>query len=247
MSGDLVSLRMVLVGAAADAEALWRDAAGRASVPIDFESGTASAAKVAISRGGVDFCVADAALDGADTKSLCKAARAKKPAPLVFASAARGAALPDTVDGVLPVPGNAAEARKFVEICIRAKMPTPVLVASDSDSLRGVVRKILGACRFQLDVHEAADSADTLESLRKTGIGLVFLDSNMPGLNGADILQGIKRARRGTAVVVMSPAPGRGAAASPHLSEALALLKKPFYPADVDAVLKRHFGLAEPK
>ncbi len=74
-------------------------------------------------------------------------------------------------------------------------MPTPVLLAADSDSLRGIVRKILAASRFELDVHEAADCAETLDRLRKGGFGLVFLDYNMPGLNGADMMLGIKRAR----------------------------------------------------
>ena len=37
MSGDLVSLRMVLVGAAPPHQDLWREGAAQASVPIDFE------------------------------------------------------------------------------------------------------------------------------------------------------------------------------------------------------------------
>ena len=245
MSGDLISLRMLMVGGAPAQQDLWREGAAQASVLIEFELAGLSAAKIALGRGGVDFCVLDTALNHADTASVLAAARAKRPAPLVFVCAPRGGTRPDNVDGVLPVPANAGEARKLIDICVRAKMPTPVLLAADSDSLRGIVRKILGASRFELDVHEAADSADTLERLRTSGFGLVFVDSNMRGLNGADILQGIKRARPDVAVVVMSSAPG--AAGRPHLSEALALLKKPFYPADVDAVLERYFGLREPQ
>jgi CheY-like chemotaxis protein len=247
MSGDLISLRMLVVGEAAARQDLWREGAAQASVLIEFESATTSAAKIALSRGGVDFCVLDAALNHADTASVLAAARAKRPAPLVFVCAPRGGTRPDNIDGVLPVPANAGEARKLVDICIRAKMPTPVLLATDSESLRGVVRKILGASRFELDVHEAADGADMIERLRKSGFGLVFVDSNMPGLNGANILQGIKHARPDVAVVVMSSALARGAAGRPHLSDALAFLKKPFYPADVDAVLERYFGLREPQ
>ena len=246
MSGDLVSLRMLLVGAAPAYEDLWRDGAAQASVPIQFEAGTARAAKIALSRGGVDFCVLDAGLDNADKASVIKAARAKRPPPLVFASAPRGSARPDETDGVLAVPANAGDARKLVEICIRAKMPTQVLVAADADSLRGVVRKILAASRFDLDIHEAEDSTDALDRLRKGTFGLVFLDYNMPGLNGADILQGIKRLRPNVAIVIMSSVLVGGAAGRPHLSNALAFLKKPFYPADVDAVLERYFGLREP-
>jgi len=245
MSGDLVSLHMLLVGAAPADEDMWREGATQASVPIAFTSGDASAAKVALRRGGMDFCVLVSALDDIDKASVIKAALARRPVPLIFASAPRGSVRPDNVNGVLPVPADAGEARKILEICVRARMPTQVLVAADSDSLRGVVRKTLVASHFDLDVHEAADSADTLNRLRKGSFGLVFLDSNMPGLNGADILRGIKRERPNVAIVMMSSALMRGAPDRPHVSDALAFLKKPFYPADVDAVLERYFGLSE--
>jgi len=195
----------------------------------------------------VDICVLDAALDGAETASVIGAARAKRPAPLVFASIRQGGARPDATDGVLPAVADAIDARKAVDICVRAKMPTAVLLVADSNSLRGVVRKILGASRFKLDVHEAANGVDTLERLGKGKFNLVFLDSDMPGTGGVDILEGIKRARPDAAVVMMSSALARGTEGRPHLSEALAFLEKPFYPDDVDAVLQRYFGLADPR
>lgn len=243
MSGDLVSLRMVVVGATLQHQDLWREGAAQASVPIDFESGDAGAAKVALSKGGVDICVLDAAMDDDGRASVIKAAWARQPAPLIFVSAPRGSARPEKTDGLLPVPANAVDACKLVETCIRAKMPTRVLIVDESDSLRGIVRKILAASRFALEIFEAADSTAALDHLHANGVGVVFLDYNMRGLNGADILLGIKRARPDVAIVMMTSALFRGASGRPHLSGALGFLKKPFYPADVDAVLERYFGL----
>jgi CheY-like chemotaxis protein len=97
-----------------------------------------------------------------------------------------------------------------------------------------------------LDVHEAADSTDALTQLRNSSYGIVFLDYNMPGLNGADILLGIKRERPDIAIVMITSSLKRGASARPHLAGALGFLKKPFYPADVDAILERYFGLHGP-
>jgi DNA-binding response OmpR family regulator len=247
MSGDLVSLRMLLVGATPVYEERWRFGVAQASLPIEFETGSASAAKIALSRFDFDFCVLAAGLNDADKASVIQAARAKRPAPLIFASTQPGGARPDETDGVLAVPANGDDACRLVEICVRAKMPTQVLVAADSETLRGAVREILTAHRFNLSVHEASDSSDVLDRMRKSNIGLVFLDYNMPGVNGADILQGIRKESPNVAVVVMSSVLVRGASGRPHLSSALAFLKKPFYPAEVDAVLERYFGLRGPR
>ena len=106
--------------------------------------------------------------------AVIKAARANRPAPLVFASARPGSARPDRTDGVLAVPANADEARKLVEICIRTKIPTRVLIVDDSDTMRSIVRKILAASRFALDVHEAAEGIAALEQIasRQLRLGL---------------------------------------------------------------------------
>jgi CheY-like chemotaxis protein len=243
MSGDLVSLRMLLVGATPIYEERWRFGVAQASIPIEFETSGVSAAKDALSRADFDFCVLANGLNDADKASVIETVRAKRPATLVFVSAQPGRARPDKIDSVLAVPANGDDARRLVEICVRAKMPTQVLVAADSETLRGVVRKILTASRFNLSIHEASNSSDALDRMRKCKIGLVFLDYNMPGVNGADILQGIKEENSNAAVVVMSSVLVRGASGRPHLSNALAFLKKPFYPADVDVVLERYFGL----
>ncbi len=245
MTDDLVSLRMLLVAPVRSHQDLWREGAAMASVPIDFDARDASAAKVMLNQGGVDICVLDGALADADKASVIKAARAKQPAPLVFVSAPRGSARLDNIDGALAIPANADDACNVVEICTRAKMPTPVLIVDDSDTMRSIVRKILAASRFALDIHEAEDGSAALEHLCNGKVGLVFLDYDMPGLNGADILLGIKRQSPNVAVVKMTSVLDRGASGRPHLSSALGFLKKPFYPKDVDAVLKRYFGLHE--
>jgi DNA-binding response OmpR family regulator len=243
MSGDLVSLRLLLVAASGPPQDVWRDGAAQASVPIDFDAGDAAAARVMLAKGGIDICVLDAALSNDDKASVIRSARkAKAPAPVIFMAAPSGAARPENIDGMLPKPANAAQARKLIEICIRVRMPTKVLIAGDSDTTRGILRKILSTSRFTLDIHEASESYAALSQLRAGEFGLVFLDRAMPGLNGADPLMQIKREISDLAIVVMAT-PQESAAAGRKLSGTLALLKKPFFGADVDAVLKRYYGL----
>lgn len=245
MIGDLVSLRMLLIAASGPQQDIWRDGAAMASLPIDFDGVDAAAAKVALAKGGVDICMLDAAMSDDDKAGVIRSARRiKNPAPLVFLSAPRRNAAPGNIDGVLPSPADEADARKLIEICIRARMPTQVLIAGDSDALRGILRKILEASRFGLDIQEALDSGAALAKLRRSTVGLVFLDANMPGLNGADTLMAIKRQNPDVKIVLMANTVGKTAAERRRLARVL-VLKKPFYQADIDNVLKRYYGLHE--
>jgi CheY-like chemotaxis protein len=246
MSGELVSLRILLFAAAPPDQELWRQAASMASVPIDFASHDAASAPSAL-KAGADICVIDAGLPDAQKSAVIAAARAAKPAPLIFFALPKGAAGVAGVDGNIIQPANADDASKLVEICIRAKFPTRVLVVDDSGTMRSIVRKILTASRFALDIHEAAEGIAALHQLRSGNFGMVFLDYNMPGLNGFETLSEIKRECPGVSVVMMTSTVDTAIADRAHASGALAFLKKPFYPADIDGVLERYFGLHAPR
>jgi len=246
MSGDLVSLRMLLVAAALPDQELWRHATSMATVLIEFTTHDAASCQSALAKAGADLCVVDAGLTDADSAAVIKAARAAKPAPLIFVSAPKNTKRIDGVDGMLAKPANDDDARKLVEICVRTKIPNPVLVVDDSGTMRSIVRKILSASRFALDIHEAAEGVAALKQLRGGKFGMVFLDYNMPGLNGFETLSEIKRESPDMAVVMMTSTLDKAIADRAYAAGALAFLKKPFYPADIDAVLERYYGLRMP-
>ena len=243
MAGDLVSLRMLLIAAAKPDHALWRHGAAQATIPIDFLAEDAVAAGNTLAKGGVDICVMDADLPDSYKTAILTVARKVNPAPLVFVSAPSGSLLFDGADGLLPKPASIEDARKAAEICIRSKIPTRVLIVDDSGTMRSIVRKILSASRFALDIHEASEGVAALNQLRTGRFGLVFLDYNMPGFNGFETLSEIKRENPGVAVVMMTSNSDNAVAERAHASGALAFLKKPFFPADIDVVLARYYGL----
>jgi len=244
MSGDLVSLRMLVVAATPSEQNVWRQGAALASVPIDFDVVNAGqAAGKVLAKGGVDICVLDSRLPDADKDAVIKGARAVEPMPFVAVSAPQGAARLEGSDGTLTKPTNPEDARKLVELCIRVKIPTRVLIVDDSGTIRSIVRKILLASRFALDVHEVEEGIAALNLLRGGNFGMVFLDYNMPGLNGIETLSEIKRETPGVAVVMMTSQMDAALADRARAAGALAFLKKPFYPADIDAVLARYYGL----
>lgn len=244
MSGDLVTLRMLVIAAAQPDQELWRRGVALAAVPIEFSAcDAASAVAMVSSTSGADICVIDYFLPDADKAAVIQAARAKQPRPLIFVSGPSGSARPEGIDGMLGKPSSVEAAGKLAEICVRAKIPTRVLIVDDSGTMRSIVRKILSGSRFALDIQEAAEGFAALEQLRTGNFGLVFLDYNMPGLNGFETLYEIKRESPSVAVVMMTSTLDKAIADRAHASGALAFLKKPFYPADIDRVLERYYGL----
>jgi CheY-like chemotaxis protein len=112
--------------------------------------------------------------------------------------------------------------------------------------MRTIVRKILTASRFALEMHEAAEGIAALNLLRTGNFGLVFLDYNMPGFNGFETLSEIRRESPNVAVVMITSTADNAIADRAYALGAFAFLKKPFFPADIDAILQRYFGLAAP-
>jgi DNA-binding NarL/FixJ family response regulator len=60
----------------------------------------------------------------------------------------------------------------------------------------------------------------------------------MPGFNGIETLKEIRRHKQDVAVVLMTSILDGALAERTHAAGAFAFLKKPFYPADIDAILE---------
>src|SRR5690348_3878016 len=89
MTGDLVSLRVLIVsGAMADRDT-WRMGAGAMSVPIDVvEASNRLTAGGLVAHGDIDVVLIDSQLPGPDRAKLLATARSIKPSPFVFLIAA---------------------------------------------------------------------------------------------------------------------------------------------------------------
>lgn len=236
MSGDLFTLRMLIVSATPAVRQIWREAAGVGSVPIESSEADPGEACPLLAKGGVDIVVFDT-LPAAERDLAIKTARAQTPAPLIALAVPAGAGGADGVACVFAKPGTSREARPLVERCIRMRTPKKVLIVDDSKTMRGIVRKILSATSYALDVSEAEEGIAALKRL-DSGVDLVLLDYNMPGFNGLETLAEIKRVAPRVAVVMITSTEDKEVAAKAKDLGAT-FLKKPFYPADIDAVLDR--------
>jgi CheY-like chemotaxis protein len=241
MSGDLLTLRMMVVSDDRAVQQLWRQGVGLASIPIECSTASAENAIAPLKNGGFDIVIIDAALSVEGPTELIQAARYTEPPPLLAMSAPPQVAQVDGGDLTLPQPASADEARTLAERCIKLRLPKRVLVVDDSSTMRSIVRKILSGSRFQLDVSEAGAGQDALTKVAD-GCDLMLLDCNMPGIDGFDTLTQIRQLAPQMPVVMMTATEDDALASRARASGATAFIKKPFYPADIDAVIIRIYG-----
>jgi CheY-like chemotaxis protein len=248
MSGDLISLRVLTVFGSARDRDLLRRAAGLTAIPIEIEQADNVTTACSMLAGPpVDVVFVDAAMAGRAALATAARAAARPPFVIVVGAPQRDGGGLDTraeeADAVVAKPVEIGDAKRMVERCIRPRLPTRVLVVDDSATMRSIIRKILTASRFRLELTEAKEGIEALTQIGSGRFELVFLDYNMPGFNGVETLALIKRQNPKLEVVMISSAPDSGIAARAKTAGAAAFLRKPFYPTDLDAVLRKIFGL----
>jgi CheY-like chemotaxis protein len=252
MSDDFVSVRILVVCAAEQDGELLRQGATLAVIPPHFSHvATAAAARAALAEGNVDIALLDTAMAERDMKEVFKAVRsARNPPSVVMVAPSREEAADlasaGVADAIVVKPAKLPDAKALIESCVRLKVPSRVLVVDDSITMRSIVRKILSGCRFPLEIFEADDGIDALKQISTGKFDFVFLDYNMPGLNGLEMLSQLKQQHPRMEVVVMTSAQDEALAARAREAGAAGFLKKPFYPSDVDTILHACYRLRPP-
>ncbi len=250
MSGGFVSVRFLAVCASEQDGELLRQGAAHAVIPAYFiHATTVGAARAALTEGNVDIALLDSTMAGPELDRLIKAVGAARnpPAIVMLAPSSRAAAdLPAGVAAIAVKPTRLPDAKALIESCMRLKVPSRVLVVDNSSTVRSIVCKILSGCRFPVDTSEATDGIDALKQIGAGNFDFIFLDNNMPGLLGIDVLSQFKRQHPRMEVVMMTSAPDEALAARAQAAGAAGFLRKPFYPADVDAILYAFHGLRPP-
>ncbi len=242
MTDDLLALRVLFVSAAPGEQELFRRAASAARIPVEISEADGSAAAGPALAAGIDVAFIDDALgEDAATKVTLAARSAARP-PFTVLVSDRGAQALFPTDALANRPSGIDEAKSLVDKSIRVRLTSRVLVADDSSTMRSIVRKILTATRFSLEIREAAQGSEALGLAREIDFDLVFLDYNMPGFTGLETMGEIRREKRNPAFVLITSVQDEAVAARARALGA-AFLKKPFYLADIEAIMCGYYGL----
>jgi CheY-like chemotaxis protein len=125
-------------------------------------------------------------------------------------------------------------------------MPQRILIVEDHPTMREAMRLVLEGEGFAIE--EAADGRTALESIRNAPPDLVFLDLNIPGTTGADVLSSLKEdpATSGIRVIVVTATGEEGREAALRLG-ADEYFTKPFSPIALLRTVERVLGGSGPR
>jgi len=129
----------------------------------------------------------------------------------------------------------------------RVSTPMHVLLVDDSPVSLKVMRKVLSTSVFHLEIEEANTGAEALSRSKSETFEVVFLDVNMPGMNGYTTLARLMQTNPHAKVVMISSEYSPARERQALKLGAAAIMHKPFFPTEIDAVLHRIFGLQSPK
>jgi two-component system chemotaxis response regulator CheY len=118
-----------------------------------------------------------------------------------------------------------------------------VLIVDDDEFIRKLIATTLEDVA-RLELHEAADGVEAVEVARREHPRLVFLDVDMPGVDGIDVCRRL-RADEHTSdatIVMLTAAHGDGVEGLAEEAGADLFLTKPFSPLDLLRLVDRLGG-----
>jgi CheY-like chemotaxis protein len=117
---------------------------------------------------------------------------------------------------------------------------TRILIIDDDAEVRALMRLTLERAGFE--VAEARDGEEGVQAFRQQAADLIFCDVFMPGKDGLEVIQELRRDFPGVKVIAMSGGGYRGTMAlldvARHLG-AIEALSKPFSVTDAVAAARR--------
>jgi CheY-like chemotaxis protein len=118
-------------------------------------------------------------------------------------------------------------------------MSTPILVVDDSAMARKMLIKALPSS-WDVEITQAVNGKEAVEAYRLGKGEVIFLDLQMPEMDGYQVLEQIRKEDFNTFVIVVSADVQPLAQQRVKEMGAIAFVKKPVNPEEIESILKSY-------
>jgi CheY-like chemotaxis protein len=143
-------------------------------------------------------------------------------------------------------PFSAADVETIIKTYQRVRVRMKTLIVDDTKTMRKIIQRVLERSVFRFAIEEAADGEKALKLLNDNNFDLVFLDFNMPGLDGFETLLRLRASGAQCKVIMISAEPDQQRISLAMEQGAVAFLNKPFFASDIDCAIHQALGLKLP-
>ena len=249
-----VKLKVLVADDAAAIHALFRKMAEHSPIPFELlRAENGRECMDALARGGIHLAFIDVNMPEMSGMEAVGAARhAGNKTFVTLMSTVRverrlKVARQLKVYEFLKKPFAEADVMQILRTYRRVTTPVNALIVDDSKTVRRIVQKVLTNSIFNIEVTEAGNGEAAVECCESGDFDVVFVDCNMPGINGVETLERLIENDPGAKVIMMTSERNEERRRWALDRGATAFLYKPFYARDIDRELHALFGLRLPE
>ena len=124
--------------------------------------------------------------------------------------------------------------------------PMKLLLVDENPTAHDVIARMLGNCRFTLDIDDSDNGTHAIALMRSTHYDVALIDATFSsGMSGFEIACQARALSPSTKLILMTKDTGKSMQIAGQFG-LRSFLKKPFYVRDVDFALHSEFGLRRP-
>jgi two-component system chemotaxis response regulator CheY len=127
---------------------------------------------------------------------------------------------------------------------LEERMPLDLLIVDDSAAIRKILERVLRQAEIPLgEVYQSGDGVEALAVLKRSRVGLILADINMPKMDGLQLLKEVKAAPEWQSIPVIMVTTESGQAKVMQAVElgAAGYIRKPFTADQIKSKLAGFF------
>jgi CheY-like chemotaxis protein len=246
------SIKMLVADDSRTIQLFFKNVVDQSSMPIELMTAdTGRECMLLLEQGGVDLAFIDVSMPEMSGMEAVSRVRFKGNKTFVILMSGKVDARRYEVARQIKAyeylikPFSAADIESILKTYQRVSVRMRTLIVDDSRTIRFVIKRVLERSVFRLAIEEAANGERAIARLNDV-FDLVFLDYNMPGLDGLDTLERIRANSPDTKIIMISAERNEDNVRKALDRGAVTFLHKPFFARDVDRALHTALGLKVP-